>query len=209
MKSVLLSVLMLFASYAVNAQATSTKSDEAIARKAQAKADQITKKLKLDKSKNTALYNVFKQAEERTADLTVGSSDYERLLGYIDGEKKEMLKAALSAEEYKEYEKNYSSKDKDDSKRLVEKSNTTAQKQKDQQKRDKDRSEQVMNRDKAKEEAAIKKEQDKQKKEEQKKADAEKKAAKKAKEQAKKEEEKAKQAAKKEKEQAKKEAKKK
>jgi hypothetical protein len=196
MKNVLLTLsFLLFLGIRSHAQTATTVGDPV-----EKKASAVATRLNLDEDKKKAIYNIFSQTEKRIADLAYGT-DYTKLINYINQERSEMLKVALSAEEFSSYQKFYATGDSNEILGHIKKNNAFLAKQVAEEKKNK----KLMETDKLKNE----KEEEKQKAAEKKAADKQKADAKKAdakaKADAKKVAAKEKAAAKKEKEKLKKE----
>jgi hypothetical protein len=168
------------------------------------KTNAVVTRLKLDENKKKAVYNIFSQTEKRITDLALGTPDYTKLINYINQERSDMLKTALSQDEYTSYQKFYATSDSNEITGYIKKNNAYMTKQAAEEAKAKKASEKIMQSDKEK----IKKEEAKQKLANKKAADKqkadEKKAATKQKLDDKKAADKAKIAAKKEKEKQKK-----
>ncbi|MDR2564312.1 MAG: hypothetical protein LBC98_10300 [Prevotellaceae bacterium] len=149
----------------------------------QEKTDQIAKKLDLDDEKKKAIYNVVSQADKRINDLAIGTDNYAKLIGYIHGERSDMLKAALTKEQYFEYQKSFGSKDVSEINKLISKNEAFVKKRDAAAAKEKREAETLMAKEKAKQAAAEKKAKEQEKKAAAKKAAAEKKAADKLKQQ--------------------------
>ena len=149
----------------------------------QSKTDQIAKKLNLNEEKKKAVYNVVSQAEKRTNDLALGTDNYAKLIGYVHEERNEMMKAALTQEQYLDYQKNFGNKDRSEINKLISKNEAFVRKRDAAAAKEKREAETLMARDKAKQAAAEKKAKEQAKKEAEKKTATEKKAAAKQKQQ--------------------------
>ena len=143
----------------------------------QTKTDQIVKKLSLDEQKAKAVYNVMAQIDKRMNDLALGTDNYAKLLGYIHEERGEMLKAALTPEQYLNYQKNFGNKDRSEVNKMMSKNEAFVRKRDAAALKEKRESETIMARDKSKQAAAEKKAKEQAKKEADKQAAADKKAA--------------------------------
>jgi uncharacterized membrane protein YqiK len=140
------------------------------------KTNAVTTRLNLDENKKKAVYNVFLQTEKRIADLTFGTPDYTKLINYINQERSDMLKTALSPEEYASYQKFYGTSDNNEVNSYIKKNNAFLTKKAAEEAKAQKENEKLMQSDKQR----LKKEEDKQKLAEKKAADKEKVAAKKA-----------------------------
>ncbi|MDR0560374.1 MAG: hypothetical protein LBG92_09385 [Prevotellaceae bacterium] len=187
-------LIFSFLGFALLSNAQTPKTEKDLAAE---KAATVATRLKLGDDKKKSVYNVFSQTDKRIADLELGTPDYAKLITYINQERNDMLKVALSPEEYSEYQKLYASKDMSEISRYISQNNTFMTKKAADELKAKKEAERIMNADKAKIE-----------KEELKAKIAAKKAEEKAKQNAKKEAEKQKAADKKEKEKQKAAAKK-
>jgi histone H1/5 len=161
------------------------------------KTNAVVTRLNLDENKKKAVYNVFSQTEKRIADLALGTPDYTKLINYINQERSDMLKIALSPEEFTLYQKFYATSDDNEINSYIKKNNAFLTKKAAEEAKAKKDNEKLMQADKLK----LKKEEEKQKMAEKKAAEkqkiADKKAAEKEKTAAKKTAEKEKAAAKK------------
>jgi membrane protein involved in colicin uptake len=168
------------------------------------KTNAVVTRLKLGEDKKKSVYNIFSQTEKRIADLALGTPDYTKLINYINQERLDMLKTALSPEEYTSYQKFYATSDNNEINSYIKKNNAFLTKKAAEEAKAKRDNEKLMQADKQK----LKKEEERQKLAEKKAADkqrlAEKKAADKQKLADKKAAQKEKAAAKKEKEKQKK-----
>lgn len=81
-------------------------------------AKQIVEQLNLEDTKVQLVYNVLHHVNTRMEDLALGTPNYDRLLGYIDEERSEMMKVILPVKKYEEYNKLYSSVEADKIKKL-------------------------------------------------------------------------------------------
>jgi hypothetical protein len=173
------------------------------------KTNAVATRLNLDENKKKAVYNAFMQTEKRIADLALGTPDYTKLINYINQERSDMLKTALSPEEYAAYQKSYAISDNNEINSYIKKNNAFLTKKAAEEAKAKKDNDKLMKADKqkiekeeTKQKIAAKKAAEKQKMDEKKAAVKEKAAAKKA---ADKEKAAAKKAATKEKAEAKKE----
>ncbi|MDR1886400.1 MAG: hypothetical protein LBQ70_00655 [Prevotellaceae bacterium] len=150
----------------------------------------VAARLNLNEEKKKAVYNIFSQTEKRITDLAQGTPDYTKLINYINQERSDMLKAALSPDEFALYQKVYMTKDNNEINAYIKKNNAYLMKKASEEAKAKKENDRIMQADKLK----IKKEEDKQKlaakKEADKKKLADKKEAAKQKADAKKEKEK-------------------
>jgi hypothetical protein len=140
------------------------------------KTNAVVTRLKLDENKKKSVYNIFSQTEKRIADLALGTPDYTKLINYINQERADMLKAALTLDEYNSYQKFYATSDNNEITAYIKKNNTYLTKKAAEEAKAKNNNEKLMQADKQK----IKKEEEKQKIAEKKAAEKEKIAAKKA-----------------------------
>jgi hypothetical protein len=171
------------------------------------KTNAVVTRLNIDnEEKKRTVSNIFTQTDKRITDLELGTPDYTKLINYINQERKDMLKVALSADEFTAYQKYFSAKDDNEITDYIKQNNTFLTKKAAADLKEKKDNDKIMLADKtklakeeAKEKVAAKKAAEKQKV-------ADKKAAEKQKAADKKEKEKQKAADKKEKERAKKEA---
>ena len=147
------------------------------------KTDLVATRLKLDAGKKETVHKIFVQTDKRIADLEFGTPDYVKLINYINQERSDMLKAALTTEEFAEYQKNFASKDMSEVNKYVSQNNAFMTKKANAELKEKKETERIMAKDKdkvkkdeAKAKAAAKKAADKEKADS-KKADAKQKAA--------------------------------
>jgi hypothetical protein len=140
------------------------------------KTNAVVTRLNLDESKKKAVYNVFSQTEKRIADLALGTPDYTKLINYINQERSDMLKTALSPEEFTSYQKFYAASDDNEINSYIKKNNAFLTKKAAEDAKAKKDNEKLMQADKQK----IKKDEEKQKIAEKKAAEKEKTTAKKA-----------------------------
>jgi hypothetical protein len=154
------------------------------------KTNAVATRLNLDDEKKRTVYNIFSQTEKRIADLALGTPDYVKLINYINQERSDMLKVALSPEEFALYQKSFATKDSNEINTYIKSNNTYLTKQAAEEEKARKTNEKIMQADKVK----LKKEEVKQKTAEKKAAEkqklADKKAATKEKAAAKKEKEK-------------------
>jgi hypothetical protein len=125
----------------------------------QEKTNAVVTRLNLDEGKKKAVYNVFLQTDKRIADLALGTPDYAKLIKYIEQERFDMLKSALSPEEYTSYQKFFATKDDSEITSYIKKNNAYLTKQSAEEAKAKKTNEKIMQADKQK----IKKDEDKQK----------------------------------------------
>jgi hypothetical protein len=159
------------------------------------KTNTVATLLKLDGEKRKAVYNIFSQTDKRIVDLAQGTPDYTKLINYINQERSDMLKSALSADEFAVYQKSFAVKDNNEINSYIKANNTYLTKKAAEEEKAKKASEKLMLADKekikkeeAKQKIAEKKAAEKQKIADKKAAAKEKAAAKKEKERQKKEE---------------------
>jgi hypothetical protein len=159
------------------------------------KTNTVATRLNLDEDKKKSVYNIFSQTDKRITDLALGTSDYTKLINYINQERQDMLKAALSPEEFASYQKFYGTSDNNEINSYIKKNNAYLTKQATEEAKAKKSNEKIMQADKqkikkeeVKQKAAEKKAADKQKFADKKAAEKEKNAAKKEKERIKREE---------------------
>jgi hypothetical protein len=157
------------------------------------KTNAVATRLNLDESKKKAVYNIFSQTEKRITDLALGTPDYTKLINYINQERSDMLKVALSPDEFTAYKKFYGTSDNNEITGYIKKNNAFLTKQAAEEAKAKKANEKIMQADKnklkkeeAKEKLAAKKAADKQKADEKKAAAKQKQADKKEKEKQKK-----------------------
>ena len=150
------------------------------------KTDLVATRLKLDAGKKETVYKIFTQTDKRIADLEYGTPDYVKLINYINQERSDMLKAALTTEEFAEYQKNFASKDLSEVNKYVSQNNAFMTKKASAELKEKKETERIMAKDKdkvkkdeAKAKLAAKKAADKEKADAKKAADKEKADAKK------------------------------
>jgi hypothetical protein len=192
MKSGILSLsFLLFFGILSQAQSVSTTADDLVEKK----TNTVATRLKLDDGKKKAVYNVFSQTEKRIADLAYGTPDYTKLINYINQERSDMLKVALSQEEYSLYQKFFNTSDNNEINKHIKANYAYLKKKAAEEDKAKKTNEKLMKADKdrikkeeAKQKAAEKKAAEKQKLAEKKAAAKEKAAEKKEKERLKKEE---------------------
>jgi hypothetical protein len=142
----------------------------------QEKTNAVVTRLKLDEGKNKSVYNIFSQTDKRIADLALGTPDYTKLIGYIEQERLDMLKSALSPEEFVSYQKFFATKDNSEITSYIKKNNAYLTKQAAEETKAKRNNEKIMQTDKQK----LKKEAEKQKMADKKEAEKQKLADKKA-----------------------------
>jgi hypothetical protein len=142
----------------------------------QEKTNAVATRLNLDEGKTKSVYNVFLQTDKRIDDLALGTPDYAKLIKYIDQERLDMLKSALSPEEFTSYQKFFVPKDNSEITSYIKKNNTYLTKQAAEEAKAKKSNDKIMQSDKQK----IKKDEDKQKLADKKAADKQKLADKKA-----------------------------
>jgi hypothetical protein len=140
------------------------------------KTNIVVTRLKLDENKKKSVYNIFSQTEKRIADLALGTPDYTKLINYINQERMDMLKTALSSEEYTSYRKFYATSDNNEINSFIKKNNAFLTKKAAEEAKTKRDNEKIMQADKQK----LKKEEEKQKLADKKAADKQKLADKKA-----------------------------
>jgi hypothetical protein len=145
------------------------------------KTNAVATRLNLDGEKKTAIHNIFTQTEKRIADLAQGTPDYTKLINYINQERADMLKVALSPEEYSNYQKFFALKDNAEINTYIKNNNTYLTKKAAEELKAKRETDKIMQTDKiklAKEEEkakiAAKKAADKQKIDDKKAADKQK-----------------------------------
>ncbi|MDR1895976.1 MAG: hypothetical protein LBR10_04210 [Prevotellaceae bacterium] len=136
---------LLFLSVQIQAQNATTEKD-LIAEK----TELVATRLKLDETKKQSVYNVLSQTDKRIKDLAQGTADYAKLINYIDQERNDMLKVALSQEEFSLYQKNFMSKDKAEITAYISKNNAFIAKKANAELKAKQESEKLMKADKAK-----------------------------------------------------------
>jgi hypothetical protein len=158
------------------------------------KTNLVATRLNLDEEKKKTVFNIFSQTDKRITDLELGTPDYAKLINYINQERKDMLKVALSAEEFANYQKYFYAKDDSEITKYITQNNTFMTKKSAAELKEKKDNDKIMLADKtklAKEEAkakvAAKKAADKEKVAEKKQKEKQKAADKKEKERAKKE----------------------
>jgi hypothetical protein len=191
MKSILLILsFLLFLGIKSQAQTPTTGKDPV-----EEKTNAVATHLKLDEEKKRAIHNIFSQTNKRIADLALGTPDYTKLINYINQERSDMLKSALSADEFTSYQKSFAAKDNNEINTYIKANNTHLTKKAAEEEKAKKTNEKLMQADKekikkeeAKQKIAEKKAADKQKLADKKAAAKEKAAAKKEKEKKKKEE---------------------
>ena len=132
---------MFVFSLAVSAQQKTTED------KVKTRAIQISKKLKLNEQTSTSVYNVVKHIDTRIKDLSFGTDNYEKLISYIDEEREQMMKAALTKDKFKEYKKYYSDRDKNEIKSLITKNESFVKREKLKTEKEERFSKSVMERD--------------------------------------------------------------
>jgi hypothetical protein len=125
----------------------------------QEKTNAVATRLNLDEGKKKSVNNIFLQTEKRIVDLALGTPDYAKLIKYIDQERLDMLKSALSPEEFASYQKFFATKDNNEITSYIKKNNTYLMKQAAEEDKAKKTNDKIMQADKQK----IKKEEDKQK----------------------------------------------
>jgi hypothetical protein len=123
------------------------------------KTNAVVTRLKLGEDKKKSLYNIFLQTEKRIADLELGTPDYAKLINYISQERSDMLKTALTPDEYNSYQKFYATSDNNEITAYIKKNNTYLTKKTAEELKAKKNNEKLMQADKQK----IKKEEEKRK----------------------------------------------
>jgi hypothetical protein len=123
------------------------------------KTNTVATRLNLDEDKKKAVYNAFLQTEKRITDLALGTADYTKLINYINQERLDMLKTALSPEEFASYQKFYAVSDDNEINSYIKKNNAFLTKKAAEETKAKKENEKLMQADKLK----IKKEEEKQK----------------------------------------------
>ncbi|MDR1594396.1 MAG: hypothetical protein LBS43_07945 [Prevotellaceae bacterium] len=123
------------------------------------KTNAVATRLKLDENKKKSVYNIFSQTEKRISDLALGTPDYTKLINYINQERTDMLKTALSPDEFTAYKKIYATSDNNEITGYIKKNNAYLTKQAAEEAKAKKANEKIMQADKAK----LKKEEEKQK----------------------------------------------
>jgi hypothetical protein len=136
----------LFLGVKSHAQTVQTAGKSAVEEKTNA----VATRLKLSDDKRKSVYNVFSQIEKRIADLAIGTPDYARLIGYINQERTDMLKVALSPEEYTLYQKFYGISDKREIDTFIRKNNAYLTKKAANEAKEKRTNERLMQADKQK-----------------------------------------------------------
>jgi septal ring factor EnvC (AmiA/AmiB activator) len=145
------------------------------------KTNAVATRLNLDEEKKKAVYNIFSQTDKRITDLAPGTPDYTKLINYINQERADMLKAALSPEEYESYRKFYATGDNNEINAYIKKNNAFLTKQAAEEAKAKKSNERLMQADKLAEKKAADKQKLAEKKAAEKQKLAEKKAAEKQK----------------------------
>jgi hypothetical protein len=156
MKNILLSLsFLMFLGIQSHAQTGQTVVKDPVAEK----TNTVATRLKLDENKKKSLYNIFSQTEKRIADLAFGTPDYAKLIGYINQERSDMLKTALSPDEYDSYQRFYATSDSNEITSYIKKNNAFLTKKAAADLKAERENEKLMQADKQK----IKKEEEKQK----------------------------------------------
>jgi hypothetical protein len=153
-KLVILS-LLLFLGIKSQAQTAPAAGNDPV----QEKANTVATRLNLNEEKKKSVYNIFSQTEKRIADLALGTPDYMKLIKYINQERSDMLKIALSSDEYNAYQKNFSVKDNSEINAYIKKNNTYLTKKTAEELNAKKSNEKMMQADKQK----LKREEEKEK----------------------------------------------
>ncbi|MDR1340492.1 MAG: hypothetical protein LBK58_10635 [Prevotellaceae bacterium] len=189
--SLLILSFLLFLGIKSQAQAVPTEAKDPI----QEKTNAVASRLNLDDDKKKSVYNIFSQTEKRITDLALGTPDYMKLIKYIDQERLDMLKSALSSDEFTSYQKFFTPKDNNEIIAYIKKNNTYLTKKSAEEAKAKKSSDKIMQTDKLKlkkeaekEKQTAKKAADKQKLADKRAADKEKANARKEKEKLKREE---------------------
>ncbi|MDR0385629.1 MAG: hypothetical protein LBH60_06090 [Prevotellaceae bacterium] len=155
-----------------HAQAVQTATKDPVEEKAKA----VATRLNLDENKKKSVYNIFSQTEKRIADLALGTPDYAKLINYINQERSDMLKTALSPDEFASYQKFYAASNNTEINAYIKKNNAFLSKQATEEAKAEKSNKKIMQADKLK----MKKEEEKQKLADKKAADKQKLADKKA-----------------------------
>ena len=87
----------------VNIATAAGQSSDAEKQQLQVTAKQIVDNLKLNSSNEKLVYNALYHVKTRIEDLALGTPNYDKLLGYIDEERTEMMKVIMPTGIYKEY----------------------------------------------------------------------------------------------------------
>ncbi|MDR1055404.1 MAG: hypothetical protein LBL90_06190 [Prevotellaceae bacterium] len=103
MKKILVVIATICLTTALTAQ-DSDRSNQQL----QTEANKIVETLQLEKAKGKLVYNVLYHFKTRLEDLSLGTPNYEKLLGYINEERTEMMKVIMPTNKYNEYDKLYS-----------------------------------------------------------------------------------------------------
>jgi hypothetical protein len=156
MKNILLALsFLMFLGVQSHAQTGQTAVKDPVEEKTNA----VITRLKLDESKRKSVYNIFSQTAKRIADLELGTPDYAKLINYINQERSDMLKTALTPDEYDSYQKFYATSDNNEITAYIKKNNAFLTKKAAEEAKAKKDNERLMQADKLK----IKKEEEKQK----------------------------------------------
>jgi hypothetical protein len=165
--------MLISASY-LSGQTAQTAQKDLVAEK----TDLVATRLKLDGTKKETVHKIFVQTDKRITDLAYGTPDYVKLINYINQERSDMLKAALTTEEFSEYQKNFSSKDLAEVNKYIAQNNAFMTKKANDELKEQKETERIMSKDKEK----VKKDEEKAKLTAKKEADKQKIADKKAQE---------------------------
>ena len=101
-------VLSIIAALWLMTTAIAQHKNEEVRQLLQSEASQIVQTLNLEASKEKLVFNVLYHVQTRIEDLAFGTPNYDRLLGYINEERTEMMKVIMPSDKYKEYNKLYS-----------------------------------------------------------------------------------------------------
>jgi hypothetical protein len=154
-KSLLILSFLLFLGIKSQAQAVQTEAKDPI----QEKTNAVASRLNLDDDKKKSVYNILSQTEKRITDLALGTPDYTKLIKYIDQERLDMLKSALSPDELTSYQKFFTPKDNSEINAYIKKNNTHLTRKSAEELKAKKNNDKIMQADKLK----LKKEADKEK----------------------------------------------
>jgi len=143
-KLLLMSFLLFFG---INSQAqTQTAGKNPVEEKTNA----VAIRLNLDGEKKTAINNIFTQTEKRITDLAQGTPDYTKLINYINTERSEMLKVALSPEEFSNYQKFFTARDNAEINTYIKNNNVYLTKKTTAELKEKKETDKIMQADKVK-----------------------------------------------------------